>query len=74
MKYLKRILIMLILVTIIGSCRNQRFSDTEKIVKEWIGREIILPSSIQEISRVQDTCKYINAPYKIFVYRFYRMY
>ena len=59
---------MLILVTIIGSCRNQRFSDTEKIVKEWIGREIILPSSIQEISRVQDTCKYINAPYKIFVY------
>ena len=52
MKYLKRILIMLILVTIIGSCRNQRFSDTEKIVKEWIGREIILPSSIQEISRV----------------------
>lgn len=25
---------MLILVTIIGSCRNQRFSDTEKIVKE----------------------------------------
>ena len=45
---------MLILVTIIGSCRNQRFSDTEKIVKEWIGREIILPSSIQEISRVQD--------------------
>lgn len=27
---------MLILVTIIGSCRNQRFSDTEKIVKEWI--------------------------------------
>ena len=37
MKYLKRILIMLILVTIIGSCRNQRFSDTEKIVKEWIG-------------------------------------
>jgi len=31
-------------------------------------REIILPSSIQEISRVQDTCKYINAPYKIFVY------
>ncbi len=54
---------MLILVTIIGSCRNQRFSDTEKIVKEWIGREIILPSSIQEISRVQDTCKYINAPH-----------
>lgn len=53
---------MLILVTIIGSCRNQRFSDTEKIVKEWIGREIILPSSIQEISRVQDTCKYIKMP------------
>ena len=61
---------MLILVTIIGSCRNQRFSDTEKIVKEWIGREIILPSSIQEISRVQDTCKYINAPLPLIKFLF----
>ena len=64
MKYLKRILIMLILVTIIGSCRNQRFSDTEKIVKEWIGREIILPSSIQEILSSTYKCNFLGADNK----------
>lgn len=68
MKCLVRMLIILIGVIIIDSCRYQKYSDSEKIISQWVGRKIILPSKILEINTEQDTCKNINAPYKVFIY------
>lgn len=62
MKCLIRISVILVLVITIGSCRDQRTSVIEAIVREWVGKEIIFPSKMLVSN------KYINAPYKILVY------
>lgn len=69
MKYL--ILILIILSTLLSSCKDTKKEDITHLVKEWQGKEIILPKNIVFSKFVTDTTDYQiakSAPYKVLIY------
>lgn len=72
MKYwdILRCLVFLVVFYISVSCqRMQNLSNAEKIVDEWVGKEIIFPSDIRCTYMGRDTiCSDVTTPYKILVY------
>lgn len=68
-KHLSYLTIFLIIVITVSCRKNQKLADAEKIVNEWIGKKIILPSDIRCTYMGREaTCPNINTPYKILVY------
>jgi hypothetical protein len=58
------------IVLFLGSCQFSRKESIKKIIQEWQGKEILIPSDISFKSLGRDTASYYlwNNPYKIFTY------
>lgn len=57
------------LIIIIWRCKKQHSANIEKVVMEWVGREIIFPSGVRCSFMGRDTvCSNMNTPYKVLLY------